>query len=130
MANMKFGIFSWPENPERLKIQAVRVPEYAEDDTGDYTYTGIGPLCRTVSGSGVFHGEYAYENFQALQVIMATGKMNALSHPIWGEMNAYLTLLELENEGREGYVEYSFSFREASSDGSVPRLPGDWRSEM
>lgn len=130
MKSMEFGIFVWQENPEKLKIEAVRVPEYVQDDTGDYAYTGLGPLCRTISGSGVFHGEFAYENFNTLQVLMATGASGTLSHPIWGSIKAYLTYLEMDQESREGYVAYSFSFREADDSGTIPRLPGNWQSEM
>ena len=130
MDRMSFRLFVWPENPENLKIQAVRVPEYTSNDTGDYVYSGLGPLCRTISGSGVFHGEDAYETFNALQVLMATGASGTLTHPIWGEITAFLTMLEMEQESREGYVAYSFSFREADEDGCIPKLPSNWQSEM
>lgn len=126
---MKFKIFTWQENPELLRIQAVRTPEYTVDENGKYDYTGLGPMCRIVTGSGVFRGEFAYENFNALQVLLANGTAGELVHPVWGTMSAFLIGLEMENEGREDFVAYSFTFREADESGCIPALPDNWKDQ-
>lgn len=126
MDRLQYKDFIWPENPERFQIQAVRAPKYSVNDLGEYTYSGLGPMCRVISGSGVFRGTYAYENFNTLQVILTNGVTGTLSHPIWGDITAYLTKLEMDSEGREGYVAYSFTFREADESGCIPALPENW----
>ena len=123
MEAMKYKVFVWPENPETFEISVIRSPQYTISELGDYKYAGLGPLCRVIRGSGVFRGEYAYENFNALQVLMANGVAGELVHPIWGTMSAFLTGLEMKSESRKGYVEYSFTFREADESGSIPALP-------
>lgn len=125
MGRMQYKDFIWPENPETFHIRAERVPEYTVNDLGEYSYSGLGPMCRIISGSGVFRGEYAYENFNALQVIMTNGVVGTLSHPVWGKIKTYLTELEMDSEGREGYVAYRFTFREADESGCIPALPGN-----
>ena len=123
MDRMSFKTFVWPENPEIFRIRAVRNPRYSVSDTADYVYEGLGPMCRIISGSGVFCGTYAVQNYNALQVMMGNGTVGELKHPLWGTMKAYLTGLEMEMEGREGYIAYSFTFREADENGMIPPLP-------
>ena len=125
MNGMKFKEFVWLENPESFHIQASRTPEYTIDDEGNYDYKGLGPMCRIISGTGVFQGDFAYENFNSLQVLMASGSAGDLIHPIWGTIRAYLTQLQMQSQSREGYVEYSFTFREADESGVIPALPTD-----
>lgn len=126
MDKMKFSAFTWPNNPETFKIRAIREPEYTIDDDGKFNYTGIGPLCREFTGSGVFYGEYAHQYFNTLQTIMATGTAGNLVHPVWGTATVFLTGLEMQQESREGYVAYSFTFREADESGKIPALP-EWQ---
>lgn len=126
---MKYKAFTWVENPEFLRIQAVRTPMYIIDDQGKYDYQGLGPMCRIVTGSGVFRGDLAYESFNTLQVMMANAEPGELIHPYWGNMSAFLIGLEMENEGRENYVAYSFIFREADESGRIPALPDNWKEQ-
>lgn len=123
MDKMSFGVYDFQTNPDTFAISAVRSPQYAIDDDGNITYDGLGPLCRTITGSGVFTGKYAYEFFNGLAVVMATGTLGELKHPVWGVIKAYLTGLEMKQDSREDYVEYSFTFREADESGMIPQLP-------
>ena len=123
MDKMKYRTFTFPENPETFGIEAVMEPEYAVAEDGTISYTGMGPLCRIISGSGVFQGADAQQNFNALSVIMATAKVGELVHPVWGTMQACLTELVMKQESRENFVAYSFVFREADESGEIPRLP-------
>lgn len=120
---MKFRMFRWLENPEHFGIRAVCVPEYQQNEYGSYDYTGIGPVCRIYSGSGVFCGPEAVQQFNALAVLMAVREQGELYHPVWGTTNAMLTELEMTQQSRPDYIEYSFTFREANEDGTIPRLP-------
>lgn len=129
MATMKYKTFTWMELPEVLRIRAVRAPEYEIDEDGRYNYTGLGPLCRIISGEGVFRGQYAYEYFNALQVLMAAGTAGDLAHSTWGTISCFLTEVEMGQESREGYVAYSFTFREADESGVIPALPEDKQTQ-
>ena len=129
MEKLKFRMFTWPENPEHFSIAAIREPRYIVNADGSLTYQELGPLCRVISGRGVFCGTDAVDDFNALAVIMATGTLGELVHPVWGTMNAYFTELTLEQESREDYVVYSFVFREANEDGSIPALPDTEETE-
>lgn len=126
MERMQFKTFVWPENPETFRIQAERVPLYTINDTMDYEYTGLGPLSREISGSGVFCGENAVQSYNTLQVLMANGTVGELKHPLWGTMKAFLTGLTMDMEGREEYIAYRFAFREADENGAIPPLPKDY----
>lgn len=123
MEKMKFRMFTWPENPEYYSVETLREPRYTEEADGTLTYHSLGPMCRVIRGNGVFCGPEAAEEFNALAVILATGEMGELAHPVWGTVNAYFTELKLEQESRADYVAYSFVFREANQDGSIPPLP-------
>lgn len=123
MEKMRFRMFDWPENPEQFGLWAVCTPEYTQTEYGTYDYTGMGPLCRVYTGQGVFCGEEAVQNFNALAVLMATRAPGELSHPVWGTTNAYLTELRMSQNSRPDYIEYSFTFREADEKGSIPKLP-------
>lgn len=129
MEKMTFGLFTWQENPEVFMLQAVREPVYTANEDGTLEYTGMGPICRVITGSGVFRGEYAFEDFNSLHVLMATGKPMELFHPLWGKYSVLLSELELKNTSRDHYVEYKFTFREADSDGLVPPLPENWEKQ-
>lgn len=120
---MKFRMFLWPENPEHFGIHAVVEPEYVRNDLGGYDYTGMSPMSRVFTGSGVFLGPEAVEMFNALAVIMSTRTGGELYHPVWGSTTACLTELKMSQESREDYIEYSFTFRETDEKGMIPWLP-------
>lgn len=123
MDKLKYKFWTWPENPETFLIDAVMEPMYTIADDGTITYQGLGPLCRTITGRGVFHGADANNHFNALAVIMATGTVGDLVHPVWGTISAYLIGLRMEEESRDEYIVYSFTFREADESGKIPPLP-------
>ena len=123
MDKMKYKDWPWPENPETFHIDAVREPLYTIAQDNTVTYQGLGPLCRIISGRGVFQGPDAREHFNAMAVIMANGAVGELVHPLWGIFQAYFTGLDLEQDSREDYIVYSFTFREADEQGMIPPLP-------
>ena len=123
MNKLTYKFWTWPENPETFLIDAVREPLYTIADDGTISYLGLGPLCRTISGKGVFQGADANNHFNALAVIMANGTVGELIHPTWGTIKAYFTELKMEEDSREEYIVYSFAFREADESGMIPPLP-------
>lgn len=123
MDKLKYKIWTWPENPETFLIDAVREPMYSIAEDGTITYLGLGPLCRVITGRGVFQGEDANNDFNALSVLLANGTVGELVHPTWGTIQAYFTGLKMEEDSREAYIVYSFTFREADESGTIPMLP-------
>ena len=69
---------------------------------------------RTVTGEGVFFGETAYESLRTLEALLAQGGAGALTLPHVGTLQAVLTELEGEQEPRENFVRYRFTFVEAA----------------
>ena len=124
MDKMKFRMFRWDENPEEFGIYMVTEPLYQINNIGQYDYLGLGPMCRVYTGKGVFSGPNAVQQFNGLQVLMATRAEGELVHPVWGKGNVYLTELKMSQQSRPDYIEYSFTFRETDEKGSIPRLPG------
>ena len=120
---MRFRVFQWLENPEEFGIYMAVEPQYQLNNIGQYDYTGIGPMCRVYTGRGVFSGPEAVEQFNGLQVLMATRVGGELYHPVWGTDNAYLTELQMTQQSRPDYIEYSFTFRGTDENGSIPWLP-------
>ena len=123
MDKMRFIVFTWEQNPEEFQVEAYCTPEYAVNDVGSYEYVGLGPLCRVISGRGVFCGKNANQSFNALSVLMAARTPGELVMPIWGTTQACLTELKMEQGSRPEHIVYSFAFRETDDLGTIPRLP-------
>ncbi len=124
MATIKFMTFQFPEDPEEFRVYAQREPLYSIGQDGLITYEGLGPLCRTFVGEGVFRGTTAVDRFNTLSVLMATGRCGELIHPIWGTLSVYLTELEMVQAHHPGEIFYKMTFREADESGTIPALPG------
>ena len=117
---LSFKTFVWPQNPTTYREVATRTPEYYTQD-GETYYRGMSDLKRTISGSGVFYGEDAYEQYLKLQKLMTEISAGNLAHPIFGIRYCYFTLLEVTQEPKENYVSYRFEFTQALLNGEVPR---------
>lgn len=118
MDKLKYKTFTWPNNPAHCHVEASREPRYNPETKA---FSGLGPVCRTITGSGAFFGVNAYTQFKALAVLLGESTAGTLNHPIWGSCTAFFTELTLEQEPREGYVAYTFTFREADSTGGIPK---------
>lgn len=122
MNKLKFQDWVWPENPETFLIRAERTPEYEKAEDGTMTYNGMSQLSRTISGRGVFQGKYAATYYLALAAYLRAGEAGELVHPVWGTFKALLTELSMEEDSREDWVVYSFTFQETDSNGTIPLL--------
>lgn len=115
MANLMFGSFTWPNDPETYQEKIVREPLYTQNDDGTRTFAGMGPAKRTITGSGVFFGTNAYTSFKTLQAFVGQEAALNLIHPVWGTRRVYLTELTSAMEPRDHYVAYTFTFQEVGS---------------
>lgn len=121
MDKLSYKGWKWPQNPERYEQLYVREPVYEKNSSDVVVFTGMGPAKRTFSGSGVFFGSTAFANFKALAALFAQTTSGALAHPVWGTFQAYFTELEMTQEPSENEVAYRFTFREADSNGAIPK---------
>lgn len=117
---LSYKTFVWPQNPHTYKEESVREPQYYTED-GVTVFNGMGQLKRVITGSGVFYGEDAFEQFKLLMKLMEDATAGNLEHPVWGIRYCYLTGLELTQEPKENYVSYRFTFTQALANGTVPK---------
>lgn len=117
---LKYKDYTWPSDPQTYREVLSREPLYTTSD-GVTSYSKMSATHRVITGSGIFFGTDAYEDFQELMELAEDNSPGALIHPIWGTRHCYLTKLELNQEPREDFVSYSFEFTQARSDGTVPR---------
>ncbi len=120
MNNLAFRDFIWPDNPTEFTMHYLREPQYENDSAGNPVYLGLGPAKRALSGKGVFLGPLAYENFLALEEQFMDPNGGNLTLPQGGTMQAFFTELKLVQDPRPELVSYSFTFREADEDGTIP----------
>lgn len=120
MDKLSFKTFVWPQNPHTYRETYLREPVYIRNDLGYTVFDSMGDMKRTVTGQGVFFGDTAFESFRTLAALFEEKTTGTLTHPLWGSRLVWFTGLELTQEPKEDYVSYSFTFREADSDGVVP----------
>lgn len=120
MNSLSFKTFVWPQNPHTYREVATRTPEYYTQDGVTY-FSGMSDLKRIITGSGVFYGEDAFDQYKKLQKLSEEINAGNLEHPIFGLRYCYLTLLEVTQEPRENYVSYRFEFTQALANGEVPK---------
>lgn len=120
MEKMSFKTFVWPQNPHTYKETLKREPVFYKEEDGGFYFEGMGPVKREITGSGVFQGETAYDDFRRLLALFDKPAAGDLQHPIWGIRVCFLTELELTQEPKTDYVSYRFTFTGADEDGIVP----------
>ena len=120
MNYLSYKTFVWPKNPHTYREITTRTPVYYTQD-GETYFRGMSGLKRIISGSGVFSGEDAYDQYKKLQKLSEEINAGNLEHPIFGIRYCYLTLLEVLQEPREDYVSYRFEFTQALLNGEVPK---------
>ncbi len=117
---MTFKTFTWPSNPENYREELTREPIYVKNGVY-WTYYGMQPSKRVITGSGAFSGPNAYDTFKALEALYPDTEPGILTHPVWGSRNVYFLGLEMKQSSQPEYVAYSFEFRETDENGDLPR---------
>lgn len=121
MEKMQYKTFVWPHNPHTYQEICTREAMYEKNALDEIVFLGMGPLKRTVTGSGVFYGDGAYNSFRILAKLVEETSPGMLQHPVWGSRYCYFTGLELTQEPKDNYVSYRFTFRQADADGALPQ---------
>lgn len=117
---LKYKNFIWPNDPHTYREVLSREPLYTTQ-SGTTAYKEMSATHRVITGSGVFFGANAYEDFRDLMAVAEESSPGELIHPICGSYHCYLTKLELTQEPSADSISYSFEFTQAKSDGTVPR---------
>lgn len=117
---LSYKTFVWPQNPTTYKEEVVREPQYYTQDGVTY-FDKMGDLKRTITGSGVFYGEKAFDYYKELMKIFASPLPGNLDHPIWGIFYCYFTGLEMTQEPEDNCISYKFTFTGALANGNVPK---------
>ena len=120
MEYLSYKTFVWPHNPRVYQEEYVREPQYVTQ-SGESVFEGMGEMKRIITGSGVFFGEDAVEQFQALSALFEDRTAGDLRHPVWGIRYCYFTGLELTQEPKDNCISYKFEFTGALTNGIVPK---------
>ena len=120
MDYLSYKTFVWPQNPHTYREVTTRTPVYYTQD-GETYFRGMSGTKRIISGSGVFCGEDAYNQYKKLQKLSEDMNAGNLEHPIFGIRYCYLTLLAVTQEPKENYVSYRFEFTQALLNGEIPK---------
>lgn len=121
MNKLIYKEYTWPQNPDHYEQVYVREPVYTKNEVGETVFSGMGPQKLTITGSGSFFGDAAYEKFRMLVDVFKEPSPGTLIHLVWGQIRCYFTKLQLTEEPRPNYVAYKFEFREADEDGAIPQ---------
>ena len=116
---LSYKTFVWPRNPHTYEEKTSRDPQY-HTESGVTYFDGMGDLKRTITGTGVFYGADAYDQFKQLALLIEDSTPGNLEHPIWGIRYCYFTGLELTQEPKENVVSYQFTLTLALTSGMVP----------
>ncbi len=117
---LSYKTFVWPQNPHIYKEVTSRTPYYFTQDKETY-FNGMSDLKRVITGSGIFCGEDAYEQYKKLQKVAEEDGPGNLEHPIFGIRHCYFTMLEVTQEPKDDYVSYRFEFTQAKTNGEIPK---------
>ena len=120
MDKLSYKTFVWPQNPHTYREEYQRDPQYYTVDGITY-FRAMGDMQRYITGSGVFYGDDAFEQFKKLMTLFEDGTAGNLEHPIWGIRYCYFTGLELTQEPKDNYISYTFTFTGAQENGVVPK---------
>lgn len=121
MELMRFKTFVWPENPHVYREVFSREGMYHKNDLGQDVFEGMGLKKCVITGSGVFFGENAHENFRRLSALFGESTPGDFYHPTWGVRSCFFTGLELTQEPAENCISYRFELQAADGSGVLPK---------
>lgn len=120
MDKLIYKTFVWPHNPSTYRDEFIRTPHFQTVD-GETYFTGMSDMQRVITGTGVFFGPDAFNQFKKLSRLFEESTPGNLNHPVWGICYCYFTGLELTQEPKNDCVGYKFTFTRALTNGEVPK---------
>lgn len=111
---MRFMGYTLHHNPHTLTVTSSADIHQQNVYMATAVANNSGNNATTVKGEGVFYGESAFEQYMHLKHLYNTCKAGVLSVSDINPMYAYLSDLKLKCTPVDDYVEYTFTFTEAS----------------
>lgn len=121
MANLQYKTFVFPQNPSTYTQRVLRTAVYQETDTGEFNFTGLSGVKRTITGTGVFTGPEAASHYLQLEELATKASPGDLIHPVFGTYKCYLTQVKLTQQPEENVICYQFVFTGADSNNAIPK---------
>lgn len=112
MANLKFGDFTFPINPESCRLSFHRDYEVKATENGTWNSSAGVRLARRMECKGCFYGTEAYGQFSALANLFMTAAGRTLTHHKWNPFPAFIAELEVLEEPQEDLLQYRILFVE------------------
>lgn len=112
MKNMSYKTFTFPQNPTKIEITVQNLIATAYCPQYGPLQQLICPSRRIISGSGLFFGSDARNQYCALETLFWEGTAGTLYIPDIGQVTAYFSELSLTEEGDGSYLRYRFRFAE------------------
>lgn len=109
---MQFGAFTWPNDPETVRMKLARKLVMEAGGNNTWTIASAARMGRTFECEGVFCGSSAYQSVNALAALHIAGNPAQLVHPKWGGVNALLTEMEVTEGPGENLLRYRLTFTE------------------
>ncbi len=105
---LKLGNFTWPNDPEQLRVSYSRSVKLDNTSDGLWSIADEGRFGRTFDGEGVFYGENAYKSISQLANFLYSGTAAAFVHPYWTQANVIMTRLQVTEECENRFLRYTF----------------------
>ena len=121
MENLVYESFVWPRNPDTYQENWSRDGVYHKNDLGDDVFDGLSMRKCIITGTGVFLGEEAFEDYRLLLSLFNQPTPGNLEHPKLGFRYCYFTGFEVTQEPVENCVHYKFTFEVAEQNGDLPK---------
>jgi len=112
---LTLGTFTFPNEPESLRVTYLRNVEIETVAASEWTVTDQGRQGRQFDCEGVFLSSSCYLNCKTLAQIFTSGTTVTLSHNAWGDVKVLMTELEIWEECKTNFLRYRFRLVEVPS---------------
>lgn len=121
MEKLVYKTFVFPRNPDTYQEHFTREGVYHKNDAGNDVFDGMGMEKCVITGTGVFFGETAYEDYRSLLVLFDQLSPGNLEHPVLGIRYCYFTGLEMTQEPKANCIHYRITFELAQTNDYLPK---------
>lgn len=121
MEKLVYKTFIFPRNPDTYQENFTRAGVYHKNDDGNDVFDGMGMKKCVITGTGVFFGDTAFEDYGKLLELFGQVSPGNLEHPVFGIRYCYFTGLEMTQEPAANCIHYRFTFEMAETNGYLPR---------
>lgn len=116
---IKYGDYTWPHNPETLRIYCKRNVRELKSPFSGSVVQDYGVQKRVVEGEGELYGADCIQQFQELSTVLAKRETAVLALPNIPPFSARFLLLEMVGTPEPDLVRYRFEFWEDGAEYSV-----------